>query len=116
ELSGRLRALRERGLRVDVLSLSDALSIPPRLGTTLRRLELIQKRQADLVEGFYNRGERRMRIVLRSPEQQATREKLAQIAAVREVVGRFFGDLERERAAQFSEASGGGAVWRAEAA
>ncbi|MFM7165821.1 MAG: efflux RND transporter permease subunit [Planctomycetaceae bacterium] len=116
ELSGRLRALRERGLRVDVLSLSDALSIPPRLGTTLRRLELIQKRQADLVESFYNRGERRMRIVLRSPEQQATREKLAQIAAVREVVGRFFGDLERERAAQFTEASGGGAVWRAEAA
>jgi len=116
ELSGRLRALREQGLRVDVLSLSDALNIPPRLGTTLRRLELIQKRQADLVESFYNRGERRMRIVLRSPEQQATSEKLAQIAAVREVVGRFFGDLERERAAQFSEASGGGAVWRAEAA
>jgi len=115
ELSGRLRALQEQGLRVDVLSLSDALNIPPRLGTTLRRLELIQKRQADLVEGFYNREERRMRIVLRSPEQQATREKLTQIAAVREVVERFFEDLERERAGQFSEASAGKAVWRAEA-
>lgn len=116
ELTGRLRALRKRGIPVDVVSLSDALNIPPRLGTSLRRLELIQKRQPDLVESFYNRKALRMRIVLRSPEQQATTEKLSQITAVREVVGQFFEDLEREREGQQLTAAAGEADWRAEAA
>jgi predicted RND superfamily exporter protein len=112
ELTGRLRGLREGGLQVEVVSLSDALNIPPRLGTAVKRLELIQRRQPDLVQGFYNRESRRMRIVLRSAEQQATAEKLRQITAVREVVVLFFEELERERA----EVQSGAAEWRAEAA
>ncbi len=113
ELTGRLRGLQEGGLQVEVVSLSDALNIPPRLGTAVKRLELIQRRQPDLVQGFYNRECQRMRIVLRSAEQQATAEKLRQITAVREVVVLFFEELERERAeAGATESS---AVWRAEA-
>ncbi|MFN9283550.1 MAG: efflux RND transporter permease subunit [Planctomyces sp.] len=116
ELSGRLRDLQERGLQVEVVSLSDALNIPPRLGTSLRRLELIQRRQPDLVNGFYNREQQRMRIVLRSPEQQATAEKLEQIAEVRSVAAQFFEDLETESREQQSAGGAEATGWRAEAA
>ena len=90
ELTNALQALENEGIPLDVLSLSDAIDIPPRLGSSSKRFETVQKRQRDLIDSFYNQERRRMRIVLRSPEQQPTEQKLAQIQRVREVVVAHF--------------------------
>ena len=89
-LTDALQALENEGIPLDVLSLNDAIDIPPRLGSSSKRFETVQKRQRDLVDSFYNPERRRMRIVLRSPEQQPTEQKLAQIRRVREVVAAHF--------------------------
>jgi predicted RND superfamily exporter protein len=96
DLTQRLRKLKTEGISVDVVSLTDALNVPPRIGAATKRLDLIRKRQADLVESFYNTQQARMRIVLRSPEQQPTAEKLEQIRRVREVVAEHFQDVARQ--------------------
>ncbi len=96
KLTQRLRQLKSAGISVDVVSLTDALNVPPRIGAATKRLELIRKRQADLVDSFYNTQQARMRIVLRSPEQQPTAEKLEQIRRVREVVAEHFQDVARQ--------------------
>lgn len=96
KLTQRLRQLKSAGVSVDVVSLTDALNVPPRIGSATKRLDLIRKRQADLVESFYNTQQARMRIVLRSPEQQPTAEKLDQIRRVREVVAEHFQDVARQ--------------------
>ena len=90
ELTNALQALENEGIPLDVLSLSDAIDIPPRLGSSSKRFETVQKRQRDLIDSFYNQERRRMRIVLRSPEQQPTEQKLAQIQRVRDVVAAHF--------------------------
>jgi predicted RND superfamily exporter protein len=90
ELTDNLKALEQEGIHLDVLSLSDAIDIPPRLGSAVARLNKVKARQRDLVNGFYNEERRRMRIVLRSPEQQTTEAKLAQIEQIRQVVSRHF--------------------------
>ncbi len=90
ELTNALQALENEGIPLDVLSLNDAIDIPPRLGSSSKRFETVQKRQRDLIDSFYNQERRRMRIVLRSPEQQPTEQKLAQIQRVREVVDAHF--------------------------
>ena len=90
ELTNALQALENEGIPLDVLSLNDAIDIPPRLGSSSKRFETVQKRQRDLIDSFYNQERRRMRIVLRSPEQQPTEQKLAQIQRVREVVAAHF--------------------------
>lgn len=96
DLTQRLRQLKTQGIAVDVVSLTDALNVPPRIGSATKRLDLIRKRQADLVDSFYNTQQARMRIVLRSPEQQPTAEKLEQIRRVREVVDKHFQDVARQ--------------------
>ena len=96
DLTQRLRQLKTEGISVDVVSLTDALNVPPRIGAATKRLDLIRKRQADLVDSFYNTQQARMRIVLRSPEQQPTAEKLQQIRRVREVVAEHFQDVARQ--------------------
>jgi predicted RND superfamily exporter protein len=99
QLTNRLKELKNAGLTLDVLSLNDAIDIPPRVPTSaVARLERLQNRQGDLVESFYNTDRRRMRIVLRSPEQQTTEAKLAQIQKVREVVETHFQSVLKEAA------------------
>lgn len=90
ELTQRLKDLNSKGSTLDVVSLTDALNVPPRIGSATKRLDLIRRRQADLVESFYNPAEGRMRIVLRSVEQQPTADKLTQIRQVRQVVADHF--------------------------
>ncbi len=90
ELTNALQALENEGIPLDVLSVNDAIDIPPRFGSSSKRFETVQKRQRDLIDSFYNQERRRMRIVLRSPEQQPTEQKLAQIQRVREVVAAHF--------------------------
>ncbi len=90
ELTNRLKNLSSEGMVLDVLSLNDAIDVPPRLGKALSRFEKVDQRQHDLVQSFYNPERRRMRIVLRSPEQQPTEAKLSQIQRVREVVAEHF--------------------------
>ncbi len=92
ELTDKLQALREEGLKIDVLSLNDAIDMPPRLGNALARLDRLQKRQPDLVEGLYNPSAGRMRVVLRSHEQQPAEKKLEQIERVRQIVSQHFAE------------------------
>ncbi len=94
DLTNRLKDLGKTGIVLDVLSLNDAIDIPPRLGAARNRFDLVQKRQRDLVDSFYNPDRRRMRIVLRSPEQQSTEKKLAQIQQVRQVVAQHFQEIQ----------------------
>ena len=104
ELTDRMQELSAEGIELDVLSLNDGIDIPPRLGNAAKRLNTFMSKQPELVEGFYNPDRHRMRIVLRSAEQQPTHVKLAQIQRVRDVVASHFDkqyaiDTERAHAA-----------------
>jgi predicted RND superfamily exporter protein len=90
ELTNVLKNLSTEDCQLDVLSLNDAIDVPPRLGNARARLQKIDQRQHDLVQSFYNPERRRMRIVLRSPEQQSTEAKLAQIQRVRDAIAAHF--------------------------
>jgi len=94
ELTDSLKELSTEQVQLDVLSLNDAIDIPPRLGKAQVRFERVNQRQHDLVQSFYNPDRRRMRIVLRSPEQQSTEAKLAQIRQVRETVAKHFENVK----------------------
>ncbi len=103
KLTQRLKALNSEGMTLEVVSLTDALNVPPRIGSSTQRLGIIRRRQADLVESFYNPEQGRMRIVLRSIEQQPTADKLTQIRKVREVVADHFRSLNEPSANATSE-------------
>ncbi|MCA9051635.1 MAG: MMPL family transporter, partial [Planctomycetaceae bacterium] len=75
---------------IRVLSLTDVADLPPRIQGPARAIARIAARQPELVRNFYNAERCRMRIVLRSPEQQPSESKLAQIDAVRRCVREFF--------------------------
>ncbi len=96
ELTNGLKKLSDTEFRIDVLSLNDAIDVPPRLGKPRSRFDKVDQRQHDLVQSFYNPERRRMRIVLRSPEQQSTELKLEQIQRVREVVAEHFSTFRSE--------------------
>lgn len=107
ELTDRLHELSDAGLELDVLSLNDGIDIPPRLGNAAKRLKTFTNKQPEMVDGFYNPDRHRMRIVLRSAEQQPTHVKLAQIQRVRDAVASHFEkqhaiDTERAHAAQLA--------------
>ena len=109
ELTDRLQELSSEGIKLSVLSLNDGIDIPPRFGNSLKRLNTFTNKQGDLVAGFYNPERHRMRIVLHSPEQQATHLKLAQIQRVRDVVANHFDKqhaIEMEHAHTEQVASG----------
>jgi len=93
DLAGRLKDLEKEGIRLDVLSVTEAVDVPPRLGPTVKRFEKIMRAQKDLVQSFYNPERRRMRIVLRSIERQPTEDKLAQIQRVRDVIAQHFHEV-----------------------
>ncbi|MCA9010708.1 MAG: MMPL family transporter [Planctomycetaceae bacterium] len=114
ELTDRLKELSNEGFELRVLSLNDGIDIPPRFGSSVKRLNTFTNKQADLVAGFYNPDRHRMRIVLHSAEQQPTHLKLAQIQRVRDVVANHFDKqhaIETERAhAQWIERGGANAA------
>lgn len=92
DLTDKLKNLSKAGAEISVVSLNDAIDMPPRLGNAVARLDRIQKRQPDLVESFYNPAVGRMRIVLRSREQQPAEIKLELIQQVRSIVTKHFAD------------------------
>ncbi|HIE98613.1 MAG: MMPL family transporter [Fuerstiella sp.] len=91
ELTEELRALTMDDDSIRILSLTDVLSLPPRgvLGP-VKTLEKATRKQPRLIETLYNEKLRRMRIVLRSIEQQSSENKVAQIAKIRTCVREFF--------------------------
>jgi predicted RND superfamily exporter protein len=94
-LTEKLRELNTPETELSVLSLNDAIDIPPRLGDARRRLDRLSRRQQDLVDSLYSQDSQRMRIVLRSREQQPSEQKLQQIAAVRDLVADHFAAEQR---------------------
>ena len=112
ELTDRLHELSAAGIELDVLSLNDGIDIPPRLGNAAKRMNTFMNKQPEMVEEFYNPDRQRMRIVLRSAEQQPTDVKLAQIQQVREIVAGHFDkqhalDVARVAAAVVAGGAGG---------
>ncbi|MCA9035044.1 MAG: MMPL family transporter, partial [Planctomycetaceae bacterium] len=106
-LTDKLHELRQAGIDVSVLSLSDAIDLPPRLGNEVTRLKRLRSRQSDLVAAFYNETAGRMRILLRSVEQQSAEEKLKQIDQVRAVIRRHFAELSENSFADSNNAGAG---------
>lgn len=98
QLADRLQQLHEEGLELEILSLTDAIDIPPRRGNSKVRLDRFERSQPDLVHSMYNASTRRMRIVLRSREQQPAEAKLALIARVRSSVAQHFAELQKSAA------------------
>lgn len=95
EVRGLTDALRELTANDDsirVLSLTDIGEIPPKrlFGTPTKTLGRIRRMQPRLIDNFYNSEAHRMRIVLRSAEQQPSEKKAAQIVAVRNCVRDYF--------------------------
>lgn len=98
-LTEALREMRADDDSIRILSLTDIGEIPPKrlFGTPTETLARLRRQQPRLIDNFYNKDVQRMRIVLRSDEQQPSENKAAQIVAVRECVRDFF---EKEQAAE----------------
>ena len=93
-LTDALRELTADDETIRVLSLTDIGEIPPKrlFGTPTKTLARIRRLQPRLIDNFYNKDARRMRIVLRSIEQQSSEQKAAQINSIRTCVRQFFAD------------------------
>ncbi|MCP4505010.1 MAG: RND family transporter, partial [Fuerstiella sp.] len=91
KLTEELRELTTEDDSIRILSLTDVLSLPPRgvLGP-VRTLEKATRFQPRLIESLYIEKSQRMRIVLRSIEQQSSENKVSQIAKIRTCVREFF--------------------------
>ncbi|MDG2130873.1 MAG: MMPL family transporter [Fuerstiella sp.] len=90
ELTEELRELTTADDSIRILSLTDVSSLPPRFLGPVKTLEKATRKQPRLIESFYNQKNRRMRIVLRSAEQQPSKNKVAQISKIRTCVREFF--------------------------
>lgn len=98
DLTTQLREQTTEDQNLTVLSLTDMTSLPPRFFGPKRNLDRIQQRHPELVASFYNIEKQRMRIVLRSAEQQPADSKEEQIRSIRATVEKFFAaDTERRR-------------------
>lgn len=73
-----------------VLSLKDFLDLPPRVSAPAKLLQRLKEKQTKLIEAFYQADRQKMRIVLRSIEQQSSEAKAEQIRTVRNCVRQFF--------------------------
>lgn len=111
-LTDELQKMSDDGFDIAVLSLNDAIDMPPRLGSSLTRFERLSRTQSDLIESFYNPTAHRMRVILRSREQQPAEAKLAQIERVRQIVADHFSvsdaDQRSEEESSHSPASASG--------
>ncbi|MEQ9411052.1 MAG: MMPL family transporter [Fuerstiella sp.] len=90
QLTEELRELTADEASFHVLSLTDLVYLPPRVGAATTRLSKIQRKQPLLISSLYNQEQQRMRIVLRSAEQQPSEQKMALIARIRDRVQEFF--------------------------
>ena len=90
ELTEELRELTAEDDSIRILSLTDVSSMPPRVLGPVKTLTRALRIQPRLIESFYNEESRRMRIVLRSIEQQSSENKVAQISRIRSCVREFF--------------------------
>ena len=77
-----------------LLSLADISNMPPRVQGQTRMLRRMERRFPKLVAGMYNADKSRMRIVLRSLEQQTAEARASQIEDVRQQIGRERGIVE----------------------
>ncbi len=73
-----------------VLSLTDVSDLPPRIFGPAKTLRRLSARQPKLIAGFYSEERQKMRIVLRSFEQQSSEAKAEQIQKMRTCVHEFF--------------------------
>ncbi|APZ91125.1 efflux RND transporter permease subunit [Fuerstiella marisgermanici] len=97
-LTDQLHELTDDDPTIRILSLTDVADLPPRLFGPAKSLARIERKQPMLVRNFYNKDANRMRIVLRSVEQQSSERKIAQIEEIRSCVQQFFDkrpDLEQ---------------------
>lgn len=99
ELTSELKAVGGEGDQLRVLSLADVANLPPRLQRPERMLLRMAHRFPNLVSGMYNEDKDRMRIVLRSLEQQPAESRAAQIESVRAIVRAFAAESPRSAAA-----------------
>lgn len=99
-LTDRLKSCVEDPAQMRVLSLADVANLPPRVQGPQRMLGRMERKFPTLVAGMHNQGLHRMRIVLRSLEQQPAERRAAQIDSVRDAVQQFSGEL------RVAEASG----------
>ena len=100
KLTLKLREQATDNQNLTVLSLTDMTSLPPRFFGPTRNLDRIRQRHPELVGSFYNEERNRMRIVLRSAEQQPADSKEKQILAVRATVEEYFAADARRRYAE----------------
>jgi len=89
QLTKELKSVGETSDALRVISLADVADMPPRMRGPEWMLGRMQRRFPELVEGMYNDEEHRMRIVLRSMEQQRAESRAQQISSVRSVVQGF---------------------------
>ncbi|MEP3480453.1 MAG: MMPL family transporter [Fuerstiella sp.] len=105
-LTTRLRECLSDTQGTKVLSLTDVSDLPPRIFGPAKTLQRLQAKQPELIEGFYRQDRQKMRIVLRSFEQQSSEAKAEQIVQVRSCVKQFF--AEHPELAQQKEPSASG--------
>ena len=96
-LTSKLKHIGEKAEQFRVLSLADVANLPPKLRGPVWMLQRMERRFPQLVAGMYNKDKARMRIVLRSLEQQSAESRAAQIEDVRSIVRAFAAEPEPAR-------------------
>ncbi|MEZ6122737.1 MAG: MMPL family transporter [Planctomycetaceae bacterium] len=89
KLTERLREVTAADDSIRILSLTDVSDLPPRVAGPAKTLARLAVKQPEIVSGFYNEAAQRMRIILRSAEQQPSEHKAEQVRAIRESVTEF---------------------------
>ncbi|MCH2211164.1 MAG: MMPL family transporter [Fuerstiella sp.] len=95
--------------RMRVLSLADVADLPPRFRGPTWMLKRMENDFPQLIAGMYNEDRARMRIILRSLEQQSAESRSAQIEKVRTITQAFAegqNSLSETRSARSTTASG----------
>ncbi len=89
-LTEQLRAVSPDDGLLQVLSLTDLANVPPRLFGPAGTLQRMERRYPELIRSFHNPDTGRMRIVMRSREQQPSETKEQLIEGVQSTVNAFF--------------------------
>lgn len=105
-LTARLRESLADTRGTKVLSLTDVSDLPPRIFGPAKTLLRLNAKQPKLIEGFYQKDRQKMRIVLRSFEQQSSEAKAEQVQRVRTCVQQFF--VEHPELSQSTQPSASG--------
>ena len=89
QLTSELKSVGNEAGTMRVLSLADVANLPPKVRGPVGMLRRMELRFPHLVARIYNRDKARMRIMLRSMEQQSAESRAAQIENVRSIVRAF---------------------------